>query len=135
MQDVEFEQDFSTPISSKNNETNAADSSEEDVVKKLRRESFGLKKKMSGCGYNDQMWIEKAHGSGTDKEGEAEDPIDLDETEDQPRPMGQKLAKKLKYANNKVVEHIDLEELEKFGKIQDEQNANRLKVLEVQQKL
>nr|CAB3468433.1 unnamed protein product [Digitaria exilis] len=51
MQDVEFEQDFSTPISSKNNETNAADSSEEDVVKKLRRESFGLKKKMSGCGW------------------------------------------------------------------------------------
>ncbi|CAN6274104.1 unnamed protein product [Urochloa humidicola] len=49
--------------------------------------------------------------------------------------MGQKQAKKLKYAKNKEVEHIDLEELDKFAKIQDEQNASRLKVLEVQQKL
>jgi hypothetical protein len=49
--------------------------------------------------------------------------------------MGQKLAKKLKYATIKDVNHIDLEELDKFGKIQDEQNASRLKVLEVQQKL
>ncbi|CAN6359926.1 unnamed protein product [Urochloa humidicola] len=49
--------------------------------------------------------------------------------------MGQKQTKKLKYAKSKEVDHIDLEELDKFGKIQDEQNANRLKVLEVQQKL
>jgi hypothetical protein len=33
------------------------------------------------------------------------------------------------------VDHIDLEELDKFGKIQCEEHANRLKVLEVQQKL
>ncbi|XP_025823771.1 glutathione S-transferase T3-like [Panicum hallii] len=130
-------------------------------------------------GYNDLMWIEKAHvfyiednkklnlgpfvlmevwntvkneakwitynnglkaarkrkGPGNEKEGEAEDHTDVDELDDQPRPMGQKLAKKLKYATIKDVNHIDLEELDKFGKIQDEQNASRLKVLEVQQKL
>ncbi|KAF8719792.1 hypothetical protein HU200_024549 [Digitaria exilis] len=131
-------------------------------------------------GYNDQMWIEKAHVfyiednkklnlgpfvllevwntvkteakwitynnglkaarkkvaskvSGSEKEGEA--PIDLEVVDDQPRPMGQKQAKKLKYAKSKEVDHIDLDELDRFGKIQDEQNANRLKVLEMQQKL
>ena len=49
--------------------------------------------------------------------------------------MGQKTAKKLKYAKSKEVDHIDLEELDKFGKIQCEEHANRLKVLEVQKKL
>jgi len=49
--------------------------------------------------------------------------------------MGQKTAKKLKYAKSKEVDHIDLEELDKFGKIKCEEHANRLKVLEVQQKL
>ncbi|CAN6210208.1 unnamed protein product [Urochloa humidicola] len=133
-------------------------------------------------GYNDQMWIEKAHGFyladnkklnlgpfvlmevwntvkteakwitynnglksarkkvatkglGNEVEVEGGDHIDLDDLEDQPRPMGQKQAKKLKYTKSKELDHIDLEELNKFGKIQDEQNANRLKVLEVQQKL
>ncbi|CAO2041859.1 unnamed protein product [Urochloa humidicola] len=131
-------------------------------------------------GYNDQMWIEKAHafylqdnkklgpfvlmevwnivkteakwitynnglkearkkaaskGAGNGNEGDATDHIDLDDLDELPRPMGQKQAKKLKYAKNKEVEHIDLEELDKFAKIQDEQNVSRLKVLEVQQKL
>ncbi|CAN6200540.1 unnamed protein product [Urochloa humidicola] len=133
-------------------------------------------------GYNDQMWIEKAHafylednkklklgpfvlmevwntvkteakwitynnglkaarkksatkGSVNDLEVDAEGPIDLDELDELPRPMGQKQAKKLKFAKSKEVEHIDLEELEKFDKIQDKQNASRLKVLEVQEKL
>ncbi|CAO2185468.1 unnamed protein product [Urochloa humidicola] len=133
-------------------------------------------------GYNDQMWIEKAHsfylqdnkklglgpfvlmevwnilkteakwitynnglkearkraaskGASNGNEGDATDHIDLDDLDELPRPMGQKQAKKLKYAKNKEVEHIDLEELDKFAKIQDEQNASRLKVLEVQQKL
>ncbi|KAF8688808.1 hypothetical protein HU200_042136 [Digitaria exilis] len=130
-------------------------------------------------GYNDQMWIEKAHvfyiqdneklslgpfvlmevwnivkteakwitynnglknarkrkGPGNEKEVEDEGHIDIDELDDQPRPMGQKHAKKLKYSKSKEVETIDLDELDKFGKIQDEQNANRLKVLEMQQKL
>ncbi|CAL5036944.1 unnamed protein product [Urochloa decumbens] len=132
-------------------------------------------------GYNDQMWIEKAHafyledndklnlgpfvlmevwntikteakwitynnglkaarkklatkGSGSEKEEGAGDHIDVDEL-DQARPMGQKQAKKLKFAKSKEVKHIDLEELEKFDKIQDKQKASRLKVLEVQQKL
>ena len=48
---------------------------------------------------------------------------------------GKKVAKKLKYAKSKEVDHIDLEELDKFGKIQCEERANRLKVLEVQEKL
>ncbi|KAF8768598.1 hypothetical protein HU200_007146 [Digitaria exilis] len=73
-------------------------------------------------------------GLGNDKEGEAGDHIDVDDNE-QPRPMGQRQAKKLKYDKGKEVDHIDLEELDKFGKIQDEQNANRLKVLELQHKL
>lgn len=33
------------------------------------------------------------------------------------------------------MDHIDLEKLDKFSKLQNEQNANRLKVLEIQQKL
>ncbi|CAL4898559.1 unnamed protein product [Urochloa decumbens] len=133
-------------------------------------------------GYNDQMWIEKAHvfyiednkklklgpfvlmevwntvkteakwitynsglkaarkrattkGSGNENEGEDRADTDFDDLDEQPRPMGQKQAKKLKFAKSKEVEHIDLEELEKFDKIQDKQNASRLKVLEVQQKL
>ncbi|CAN6382113.1 unnamed protein product [Urochloa humidicola] len=133
-------------------------------------------------GYNDQMWIDKAHafylednkklnlgpfvlmevwntikteakwitynnglraarkksatkGSVNANEVDASSHIDLDELDEQPRPMGQKQAKKLKFAKSNHVEHIDLEELDKFGRIQDEQNANRLKVLEVQQKL
>ena len=48
---------------------------------------------------------------------------------------GKKVAKKLKYAKSKEVDDIDLEELDKFGKIQCEEHANRLKVLEVQEKL
>ncbi|CAN6227362.1 unnamed protein product [Urochloa humidicola] len=128
-------------------------------------------------GYNDQMWIEKAHvfyiednkklglgpfvlmevwntvkteakwitynnglkaagkGASNDNEGDAAAHIDLDDLDDQPRPMGQKQAKRLKFAKSKEVDHIDFEELDKFSKLQDEQNTNRLKVLEVQQKL
>jgi len=48
---------------------------------------------------------------------------------------GKKAAEKLKYAKSKELDHIDLEELDKFGKIQCEEHANRLKVLEVQEKL
>ncbi|CAN6215258.1 unnamed protein product [Urochloa humidicola] len=112
-------------------------------------------------GYNDQMWIEKAHvfyiednkklglgpfvlmevynnglgPFGNGNEGDAADHIDLDDLDEQPRPMGQKQAKRLKFAKSKEVDHIDLEELDKFSKLQEEQNTNRLKVLEVQQKL
>jgi len=103
-------------------------------------------------GYNDQMWIEKAHvfyikdneklnlgpfvlmdvwnilkteakwitynnglkaarkrkGSGKDKEGEDSNHIDLDELEEQQRPIGQKAGKKLKYEKSKEVDHIEL---------------------------
>ncbi|CAN6178543.1 unnamed protein product [Urochloa humidicola] len=115
-------------------------------------------------GYNDQMWIEKAHvfyleynkklnlgpfmlvevwntvkteekwitynnglkaarkkaatkGSVNGNEVEAGAHIDFDELDEQPRPMGQKRTKKLKHAKSKEVDHIDLEELDKFGKI------------------
>ncbi|KAF8672713.1 hypothetical protein HU200_049409 [Digitaria exilis] len=74
-------------------------------------------------------------GPGNENEGEDEVDTDLDDLDEKPRRMGQKQAKKLKFAKSKEVEHIDLEELDKFSKIQDNQNANRLKVLEVQQKL
>ncbi|XP_052137379.1 glutathione S-transferase T3-like [Oryza glaberrima] len=74
-------------------------------------------------------------GLGKEKEGEDSSPLYVDELDEQPRPMGQKRAKKLQYAQSKEVDHIDLEELDKFSKLQNEQNANRLKVLEIQQKL
>ncbi|KAG2632955.1 hypothetical protein PVAP13_2NG133503 [Panicum virgatum] len=59
----------------------------------------------------------KRKGLGKEKEVEDSSPLDL------------------KYAKSKEVDHIDLEELDKFGKIQCEEHANRLKVLEVQKKL
>ncbi|RLN23232.1 hypothetical protein C2845_PM07G09640 [Panicum miliaceum] len=77
----------------------------------------------------------KRKSSGKEKEGEDSSHIDVDELDEQPIPMGQKAAKKQKYAKSKEVEHVDFEELDKFGKIQCEEHANRLKVLEVQQKL
>jgi len=77
----------------------------------------------------------KRKGSCREKEGDDSSHIDEDQLYEQPRPMGQKTAKKLKYAKSKEVDHIDLEELDKFDKIQCEEHANRLKVLEVQQKL
>ncbi|XP_025808074.1 uncharacterized protein LOC112886393 [Panicum hallii] len=132
-------------------------------------------------GYNDQMWIEKAHvfyiednkdkgqklgpfvlmdvwyavrneakwithniglkearkkkSSDKEKEGEDVDHMDVDELEDPPRPMGQKRAKKAALEKNSKRKESDTEELDKFGKIQSEEHANRLKVLEVQQKL
>ena len=58
--------------------------------------------------------------------------MNLTNSQDQ---WSKKAAKKLKYAQSKEVDHIDLEELDKFDKIQCEEHANRLKVLEVQQKL
>jgi len=58
----------------------------------------------------------KRKGSGKEKEGEDVSHTDADELEEQG-------------------DHIDLEELDKFGKIQSEEHANRLKVLEVQEKL
>ncbi|KAF0910519.1 hypothetical protein E2562_002968 [Oryza meyeriana var. granulata] len=68
-------------------------------------------------------------------EGEIED--DLEEVEELPRPMGQKKTKKAaqdKKGKAKVSDS-DVEELNTFGKLQSEEHANRLKVLEVQQKL
>ncbi|RCV34254.1 hypothetical protein SETIT_7G146500v2 [Setaria italica] len=137
-------------------------------------------------GYNDQMWIDKAHvfyvednkklklghfvlmdvwytvrneakwitynnglkqarkrkSSNKDNEGEDMDNADLEDLEEIPRPMRQKkkaekaaLEKKAKNANRKDVDNTDLEEMNTFGKIQDDEHANRLKVLEVQKKL
>ncbi|CAN6238539.1 unnamed protein product [Urochloa humidicola] len=130
-------------------------------------------------GYNDEMWIEKAHvfyiednkkqklgpfvllnvwkvvrneakwktynlnlkearkikSSDKEKEGEDADHMDVDELEGPPRPMGQKRAKKAALENNGKRKESDIEELDKFGKIQSEEHANRLKILDVQQKL
>jgi hypothetical protein len=53
--------------------------------------------------------------------------------------LGQKAAKKAtfekKATNGNKKDTIDLEEMNTFGKIQADEHANRLKVLEVQQKL
>ncbi|KAF0929092.1 hypothetical protein E2562_015202 [Oryza meyeriana var. granulata] len=68
-------------------------------------------------------------------EGETE--ADLEEVKELPRPMGQKKAKKAaqdKKGKAKVFDS-DVEELNTFGKLQSEEHANRLKVLEVQQNL
>nr|CAB3491208.1 unnamed protein product [Digitaria exilis] len=53
------------------------------------------------------------------------------------RPMGHKIAKKAKLEKHSKAEakDSDIEELDKFGKIQIEEHANQLKVLEVQKKL
>ncbi|CAN6288537.1 unnamed protein product [Urochloa humidicola] len=77
----------------------------------------------------------KRKDADKEKEGEDNSHIDVDELDEQPRPMRQKAAKQLKYAKNKEVDQIDLEELEIFGKLQCEEHANRLKVLEMQAKL
>ncbi|CAN6242279.1 unnamed protein product [Urochloa humidicola] len=115
-------------------------------------------------GYNDQIWIEKAHafyiednkklslgpfvlmegwntvkteakwitynnglkaarkkgagkGASNGNEGYVAAHIDLDDLDEQPRPLGQKQAKRFKFAKSKEVEHIDLEELDKFSKL------------------
>jgi hypothetical protein len=66
---------------------------------------------------------------------------DLEDVEEIPRPIGQKAAKKAAFekkatnANKKAIDLVDLEEMNTFGKIQADEHANRLKVLEVQQKL
>lgn len=129
-------------------------------------------------GYNDQMWIDKAHHfyvvdnedlghfvlmdvwyavrneakwvtynlglkearkrkvSGKEA-GEDVEHAGAEEHAERPRPMGQKQAKKVARdikANSKLSDN-DIEEIQTFGKIQSEEHANRLKVLEVQQKL
>ncbi|KAG2635488.1 hypothetical protein PVAP13_2NG358015 [Panicum virgatum] len=87
--------------------------------------------------YNNRLKAaRKRKSSGREeKEGDDSSHIDEDQLDKQPRPMEQKAAKKLKYAKSKEVDHINLEELDNFGKIQCEEHANRLKVLEVQQNL
>jgi hypothetical protein len=61
--------------------------------------------------------------------------------EEIPRTIGQKAAKKATFekkatnANKKAIDLIDLEEMKTFGKIQADEHANRLKALEVQEKL
>jgi hypothetical protein len=137
-------------------------------------------------GYNEQMWLEKAHAfyiednkklklttfvlmdvwklvrheakwigynkglkqarkrKSSGKEDPEEDMdcnADLVDVEEIPRPIGQKAAKKAAFekkatnANKKAIDPIDLEEITTFGKIQADEHANRLKVLEVQEKL
>jgi hypothetical protein len=137
-------------------------------------------------GYNEQMWLEKAHvfyiednkkvklttfvlmdvwklvrhevkwigynkglkqahkRTSSNKDDEEEDMdcnADLEDVEECPRPIGQKAAKKAAFekkatnANKKVVDPIDLKEMNTFGKIQADEHANQLKVMEVQEKL
>ncbi|CAN6201228.1 unnamed protein product [Urochloa humidicola] len=134
-------------------------------------------------GYNEQMWIEKAHvfyiednkklklphfvlmdvwkivrneakwitynnvlkqarkRKSSDKENEEEDMdcnADQEDVEELPRPMGQQKKKKAKKAalekkganaNGKIIESIDLEEMNTFGKIQADEHANTMKCL------
>lgn len=70
-----------------------------------------------------------------------ENPIDIEDenVHDLPRPMGQKKAKKMALDSKKEGKSresaIDVEQLEKYSQLQSEVHANRLQVLEVQQKL
>ncbi|KAF2910962.1 hypothetical protein DAI22_11g142100 [Oryza sativa Japonica Group] len=95
-------------------------------------------------GYNDQMWIEKAHVFYIkDNEKLNLGPFVLMEVWNTVKTEakwitynnGLKAARKRTATKGKEVDHIDLEKLDKFSKLQNEQNANRLKVLEIQQKL
>jgi hypothetical protein len=76
-----------------------------------------------------------------DDEGDDMGDADLEDVEEIPRPIGQKAAKKVAFekkaanANKKVIDSTDLEEMNTFGKIQADEHANRLKVLEGQKKL
>jgi hypothetical protein len=142
-------------------------------------------RKIFTSGYNEQMWIDKAHvfyvednkklklgpfvlmdvwhtvrneakwvtynnglrqarkrkGSDKDIEGEDLNNAELEDVEEIPRPMGQKKAKKValekkgKNATTKDTVSSDLEEIKTFGQIQADEHANRLKVLQVQEKL
>jgi hypothetical protein len=142
-------------------------------------------RKIFTSGYNEQMWIDKAHvfyvednkklklghfvlmdvwytvrneakwvtynnglrqarkrkGSDKESEGEDLDNPDFEDIAEIPRPMGQKKAKKLaheKKAKNDTTKdsiNLEVEEMKTFGKIQADEHANRLKVLEVQKKL
>jgi hypothetical protein len=100
---------------------------------------------------NEAKWITYNIGlkqarkrKNSDKENEEEDMdcnADLEDVEEIPRPIGQKAAKKAAFekkatnANKKAIDLVDLEEMNTFGKIQADEHANHLKVLEVQQKL
>jgi hypothetical protein len=99
---------------------------------------------------NEAKWItyntglkqaRKRKSSDKDDEGEHMSDADQDELEEIPRPIGQKAAKKAAFqkkaanANKKVIDNTDLEEIITFAKVQADDHANHLKVLEVQQKL
>jgi hypothetical protein len=83
----------------------------------------------------------KRKGSDKDIEGEDLNNAELEDVEEIPRPMGQKKAKKValekkgKNATTKDTVSSDLEEIKTFGQIQADEHANRLKVLQVQEKL
>jgi hypothetical protein len=83
----------------------------------------------------------KRKSSEKDDEGDDMGDADLEDVEEIPRPIGQKAAKKVAFekkaanANKKAIDSIDLEEMNTFGKIQADEHANRLKVLEGQKKL
>jgi hypothetical protein len=152
----------------------------------LFNDAYIKAQRVFSSGYNEQMWIEKAHvfyiedneklklthfvlmdvwkivrneakwityntglkqarkRKSSHKENEEEDMeynADLEDVEEIPRPIGQKAAKKATFekkginANKKASDNIDLEEMNTFAKIQSDEHVNRLKVLEVQQKL
>ncbi|KAL6656723.1 hypothetical protein ACP70R_004503 [Stipagrostis hirtigluma subsp. patula] len=88
--------------------------------------------------YNNEL--KKARKRKDSDKVEGSEPIDLDERPC-PRPIGQKAAKRAAYEGNlaksgkRATEPIDVDELDRYGKIQSEAHANRLKVLEIQQKL
>jgi flagellar biosynthesis GTPase FlhF len=99
---------------------------------------------------NEAKWVTYNNGlrqarkrKGSDKESEGEDldNPDFEDIAEIPRPMGQKKAKKLaheKKAKNDTTKdsiNLEVEEMKTFGKIQADEHANRLKVLEVQKKL
>lgn len=87
--------------------------------------------------YNDELKkARKRKASGQKDVMEDIEPRDPDEC---PRPMGKKKVKKAAFEAKKEGKSkettIDVENLDKFNKIQTEAHTNRLKVLEVQQKL
>ncbi|PUZ40583.1 hypothetical protein GQ55_9G436000 [Panicum hallii var. hallii] len=111
-------------------------------------------------GYSDQMWIDAAHKfywkiyneklrnvrkrKSFHLEGDSQEHDEIS-NEMPKRPMGQKAAKKAAKDKSKGSSSdddgsskeyaIDLDKLDRYRKFQEETNANRMKILELQQKL
>nr|TKV91615.1 hypothetical protein SEVIR_9G108332v2 [Setaria viridis] len=98
---------------------------------------YAVKNEAKWVAYNDGLKVARKR-KGSDKEVARKDSdvVDVEENVQCPRPIGQKQAKKTAKKNKKSkLCDSYIEELRTLGRIQYEDHANQVKVLEVQQKL